>query len=111
VRILVVDDEIVNARNVADELRDAGHDAVHVGGGAEAIERLAREPFEAVITDLRMKPPDGLAVLAEARKLRPGIVVLLMTAYAHLETCRQAFKLGAYDYVARRATSRASWRC
>jgi len=101
VRILVVDDEIVNARNVADELRDAGHDTVHVGGGAEAIERLGREPFEAVITDLRMKPPDGLAVLAEARKRRPGIVVLLMTAYAHLETCRQAFKLGAYDYVAK----------
>ncbi|MFI5371032.1 MAG: sigma-54-dependent transcriptional regulator [Candidatus Eisenbacteria bacterium] len=100
-RILVVDDEAVNARNVAEELRDAGHDTAHVGGGAEAIARLGREPFDAVITDLRMKPPDGLTVLAEARKLRPGIVVVLMTAYGHLETCREAFKLGAYDYVAK----------
>lgn len=100
-RILVVDDEVVNARNVAEELRDAGHDTAHVGGGAEAIGRLGREPFDAVITDLRMKPPDGLAVLTEARRLRPGIVVVLMTAYGHLETCREAFKLGAYDYVAK----------
>ncbi len=100
-KVLVVDDEVVNARNVADELRDAGHDAIHVGGGAEAIAKLKAEPFDAVVTDLRMKSPDGIAVLTEARQLRPEAVVVLMTAYAHLDTCRQAFKLGAYDYVAK----------
>ncbi len=97
--VLVVDDELKNAELVAAELRDAGFEASFVGGGAAALERLARGGVDAVVTDLRMKPPDGLALLAEVRRRWPETTVVLMTAYAALSSAREALKLGAQDYV------------
>jgi len=99
VRVLVVDDEVKNAELTALELRDAGHDTEFVNGSAPALRRLEATSFEAVITDLRMAPPDGLALLAEIRTRWPSTTVVLMTAYASMETARRALKEGAYDYV------------
>jgi two-component system NtrC family response regulator len=99
VNVLVVDDEQKNAELVAAELRDAGFTAAHVNGGAAALERLAAGGVDAVVTDLRMKPPDGMAVLAEVRKRWPETTVVVMTAFAGLATAREALKLGAQDYV------------
>ena len=98
-RVLVVDDELKNAELVAAELRDAGFAASHVGGGTEALTRLEAGGVDAVVTDLRMKPPDGMALLAETRRRWPGVTVVLMTAYGALGTAREALKLGAQDYV------------
>jgi DNA-binding NtrC family response regulator len=99
VRVLVVDDEIKNAELTALALRDAGHAADFVNGGAKAIEKMEAAPYEAVVTDLRMAPPDGLALLDEVRRRWPATAVVLMTAYASTETARRALKSGAYDYV------------
>jgi DNA-binding NtrC family response regulator len=99
VRVLVVDDEVRNAELTALELRDAGHETEFVNGGAAALRRLEAATFEAVVTDLRMAPPDGLALLAEVKRRWPSTTVVLMTAYASLDTARRALKLGAYDYV------------
>jgi two-component system NtrC family response regulator len=98
-RVLVVDDEIRNAELTALELRDAGHEAEFVNGGNAALQRLGATPFDAVITDLRMSAPDGLALLAQVREHWPQTTVVLMTAFASLETARKALRLGAYDYV------------
>ncbi|HEY2954115.1 MAG TPA: sigma-54 dependent transcriptional regulator [Candidatus Eisenbacteria bacterium] len=98
-RVLVVDDEIKNAELTALELRDAGHEADFVGSGEEALQRLEAARFEAVITDLRMRPPDGLALLDIVRRRWPETTVVLMTAYASMESARRALKAGAYDYV------------
>jgi len=98
-RVLVVDDEIRNAELTALDLRDAGHQADFVGGGEDALRRMEAAPYEAVITDLRMKPPDGLALLETIRKRWPETTVVLMTAYASMDTARRALKGGAYDYV------------
>ena len=97
--VLVVDDELKNAELVAAELRDAGFAASHVGGGAAALRRMEAGGIDAVVTDLRMKPPDGLALLAEVRRRWPETTVVMMTAFAALETARAALKLGAHDYV------------
>jgi len=99
VNVLVVDDEVKNAELVAAELRDAGFVTAHVAGGAAALERLDKTPFDAVVTDLRMKPPDGMALLAEVRRRWPETTVVMMTAFAGLGTAREALKLGAQDYV------------
>jgi DNA-binding NtrC family response regulator len=99
VRVLVVDDEVRNAELTALELRDAGHEAEFVNGGAAALRRLEAGGLDAVVTDLRMAPPDGLALLAEVRERWPALVVVLMTAYASFDTARKALRLGAYDYV------------
>jgi two-component system NtrC family response regulator len=99
VKVLVVDDEIKNAELTAGELRDAGFAADFVNGGAAALKRLERERYDALVTDLRMAPPDGLALLAEVRQRWPETMVVVMTAYAALETARKALKLGAIDYI------------
>jgi DNA-binding NtrC family response regulator len=99
VRVLVVDDEIRNAELTALELGDAGHEAAFVNGGKAALARMEEAPFEAVVTDLRMAPPDGLALLAEIRARWPETTVVLMTAYASMDTARRALRDGAYDYV------------
>ena len=98
-RVLVVDDEVRNAELTALELRDAGHEADFVGSGQTALQRMEAAPYEAVITDLRMKPPDGLALLETIRQRWPATTVVLMTAYASMDTARKALKGGAYDYV------------
>jgi DNA-binding NtrC family response regulator len=98
-RVLVVDDEIRNAELTALALQDGGHQAEFVNGGAKALERLEGAPFDAVVTDLRMAPPDGLALLEQVRRRWPAVTVVLMTAFASMETARKALKLGAYDYV------------
>ena len=98
-RVLVVDDEVRIAELTALELRDAGHETEFVSGGAAALRRLEAAAFDAVVTDLRMAPPDGLALLAEVRRRWPAVAVVLMTAYASLDTARRALQLGAYDYV------------
>ncbi|MCC6348915.1 MAG: sigma-54-dependent Fis family transcriptional regulator [Candidatus Eisenbacteria bacterium] len=98
-KVLVVDDEVKNAELVAAELRDAGFETAFVNGGAAALRRLEESRFDAVVTDLRMAPPDGMAVLAAVRERWPETVVVVMTAYAALETARAALKLGAWDYV------------
>jgi DNA-binding NtrC family response regulator len=98
-RVLVVDDEIKNAELTALALGDAGHETAFVNGSQAALKRLEAAPFEAVITDLRMAPPDGLALLEEVKRRWPATTVVLMTAYASMATARRALKSGAYDYV------------
>ena len=98
-RVLVVDDEIRNAELTALALGDAGHAVEFVGGGAAALKRLESGSFDAVVTDLRMAPPDGLALLAEVKSRWPAVGVVLMTAYSSMDTARRALREGAYDYV------------
>ena len=100
-KVLVVDDEARNAELTAMALREAGHQTEFVGGGAAALKKLAAEKFDVVVTNLRMAPPDGLALLAEIRTRWPGVDVVLMTAYASLETARAALRSGAQDYVSK----------
>jgi two-component system NtrC family response regulator len=99
VRVLVVDDEIKNAELTALEMRDAGHEVEFVNGSAPALRKLEQGPYDAVITDLRMAPPDGLALLSEVRRRWPATLVVLMTAYATVDSARRALREGAYDYV------------
>ena len=98
-KVLVVDDEVKNAELTAADLRDAGHDVDHVNGSMNALKKLEATRFDAVITDLRMPQPDGMALLAEIKERWPATIVIVMTAYAQLETARRALKLGAWDYV------------
>ncbi len=98
-RVLVVDDEVRNAELTALALRDAGHEAEFANGGAAALKQLDTGRFDVVVTDLRMAPPDGLALLTEVKSRWPHIGVVLMTAYSSMDTARRALRDGAYDYV------------
>ncbi|MEK7701793.1 MAG: sigma-54 dependent transcriptional regulator [candidate division NC10 bacterium] len=98
-RVLVVDDERSMRDLLAIMLKQAGHDVALAEGGAQAIDSLKRESFDLVITDLRMREVDGLAVLRAATEHSPQTVVLMITAFASTETAVEAMKLGAYDYI------------
>src|SRR5205823_4354159 len=77
-----------------------GPEAGGVGDGGEAaIKARKSDTFDLVITDLRMREVDGLAVLRAAKEQSPQTVVLVITAFASTETAVEAMKLGAYDYL------------
>lgn len=81
-RILVVDDDIIISMNTAALLEELGYEAVEANSGAEALERLRSDPeFDLLLTDQAMPGMRGSELIAEARKLRPEIQVLMATGY------------------------------
>lgn len=98
-RILVADDEEILRINVAEALTEAGYAVDAVGDGEAAWERLSEEDYAVVITDLRMPRLDGIGLLSRVVAARPQTLVLIMTAYASVETAIDALRLGAHDYL------------
>ena len=98
-RILIVDDEARVGDLLRRDLADRGHEALAVTSSTAALARLAESAYELVVTDLRMAPPDGLALLAEIKRRWPATEVLLMTAFGDETTAVQAMRAGAYDYL------------
>jgi len=97
-RILVVDDK-PNMRSLfAKILRGLG-EVVTVDGGLPAIALLETEPFDVVISDIRMPDLDGSELLRRVRKMPAPPEFILMTGYATVETAVEALRLGAYDYL------------
>ena len=97
--ILVVDDEAASRESLVDVLADEGYGTAAAANGAEAISLLEANDFDLVITDLRMPELDGVALLKQIRALRPQTLVILMTAYASVETAVDALGEGAHDYM------------
>jgi len=98
-RILVVDDEPKLGKVVSEALALDGHAVTRAGGGSAALVELQKDPFEIVVTDLRMPDVDGLGVLQAARARVPPAEVILMTAHASAESAVAAMKAGAADYL------------
>jgi two-component system response regulator HydG len=96
---MVVDDNPEMARTIAEGLGDREYEAVPVSSGREAIDRLRREPFDALVTDLRMPHVDGLEILAASRELDPNRPVIVMTAYSAIDTAVESIRQGAYHYL------------
>ena len=96
--VLVVDDR-PNMRRLLAKVLGAELHVLSAGGGREALEVLAREPVDVVLSDLRMPDLDGVEVLREGKKLRPRAEFVLMTAYASVDSAVEAMRLGAYDYL------------
>lgn len=98
-RILLVDDEPSILSVLSTLLRAEGHEVNPVLGGEKAQEVIHQEDFDLMISDIRMSPVDGMQVLAFARKERPGMAVIMITAYGSVETAVEAMRQGAFDYV------------
>ena len=79
--------------------RGLGHRVEIAADGAEALRRADAEPFDVVLSDVRMAGMDGLALLREIRRRRPDAVVVLMTAYATIPGAVEAMREGAFDYL------------
>jgi two-component system response regulator PilR (NtrC family) len=97
--ILVVDDEQSMREFLEILLRKEGHEVTSEPGTAGALQRVAAEPFDVVITDLRLGQGSGLDILRAVKASSPATEVIVVTAFATTENAIQAMKLGAYDYV------------
>ena len=100
-KILIVDDEPIARENLSHILKKDGYAALVAEDGQQAIDILKQEEVDLVLTDLRMKGRDGLAVLAEAKKLWPSSEVVVITGYASVDTAVEAMRQGAYHYISK----------
>ncbi|MFH7321307.1 sigma-54-dependent transcriptional regulator [Desulfurivibrio sp. D14AmB] len=98
-KILVVDDELSMREFLKILLEEEGHGVECADGGAAALKLLREREFDLLITDIRMPPPDGLALLAQAKEIRPELPVVLVTAFASPDDAVLAMKNGAFDYI------------
>ena len=100
-RILIVEDDDVQREIICDILREAGYTVEAFGSPRKAVAALQKSTCDLLLTDLRMPEMDGLDLLREALRLRPEISVVVMTAYATVQTAVTAMKEGALDYLAK----------
>ncbi len=98
-RVLVVDDDLDLAETLAEGLAERGYDATSCTSSVQAAKQLEAEPVDALVTDLRMPAVDGLGLLERSRAAAPERPVLVMTAYAAVETAIEAIRKGAYHYL------------
>ncbi len=97
--ILIVDDEQSYRQLLSLVFEGDGH-SIRVGkNGREALDLLEEDPAEIIISDVRMPDMDGIELLRNAREIMPDIGVILMTAFATVDNARDAFILGADDFI------------
>lgn len=98
-RILVVDDEASMCDFLSVVLSNEGYSVKTVQDGKQALELLKKDPYQCMILDLKMPKMDGLDVLRQAKDITPELGVIVITAYASLQSAIEALRLGALDYV------------
>ena len=97
--ILVIDDDASLRRTLRMSLEVLGHRAVEARDGTQALELLGHRPFEMALLDLRLAQEQGLDLLPRLLGLAPGLHVVIVTAYATIETAVEAMRRGAFDYL------------
>jgi DNA-binding NtrC family response regulator len=98
-QILIVDDEEIMRQSLTDWLKEDGYEVIAVEDGFKALELVQRENFDVMLVDLKMPKMDGLEVLREVKRLKVDVPVIIITAYATVDTAVAAMKEGAYDYI------------
>ena len=99
-KVLLVDDEARILLLLESLLRNAGFDTITAENGSNALEIMEREKdVDFVVTDLRMPGMDGMELFRALRRKDPGLPVILLTAYASVETAIEAMKGGIFDYI------------
>jgi NtrC-family two-component system response regulator AlgB len=99
VNILIIDDEAALRRGLRTALESSGHQVAEAADAARALELVSRRQFQVAFLDLRLGRDQGLDLLPELLHLAPGLAVVVITAYATIETAVEAMRRGASDYL------------
>jgi two-component system nitrogen regulation response regulator NtrX len=97
--ILIVDDERAIQTTLRGVLEDEGYRVTAVGSGELALARLQEDTPDIIFLDIWMPGIDGLETLAEMKRLRPELAVVMISGHGTIETAVKATKLGAYDFI------------
>jgi two-component system, NtrC family, response regulator PilR len=97
--ILIVDDEQSYRQLLTLVFQTEGNTIRTAMNGRQALKQLESEPADIIISDVKMPDMDGIEMLRAVRETQPDLGVILMTAFASVETAREAFKLGADDFI------------
>ena len=97
--VLLVDDEAIIRKTLADKLSDEGFTVLTAENGTSAIVYLSISPIDLVITDLVMEDMNGIQVLEAVKAYNPAIAVIILTGYGELTSAIDALRLGADDYL------------
>jgi DNA-binding NtrC family response regulator len=98
-KIFLADDERILRVSLADELKEAGHEVHEFSQASSVLHKLREDQPDLLITDIRMPGMDGLELTEKVKQIAPETVVVVMTAYASVDTAIKALKAGAYDYL------------
>ncbi|NCC50557.1 MAG: response regulator [Spartobacteria bacterium] len=99
-RILIVDDDQDVLHVLSDLVTSEGHEVISENNGTEALKHLAsQEVFDMFITDIRMKPIDGFQLIRLAKERRPGMPIIVISAYLNKENMARIRDLGCSAYL------------
>ncbi len=98
-KVLIVEDERITRITLANLLKKEGYEVESVSDGDKGLQKAGTGAFDVIITDLRLPGKGGIDILKAAKESNGNCVVIVITAYASVETAVSALKLGAYDYI------------
>jgi two-component system response regulator AtoC len=98
-KVLIIEDDLDNARSVTEAAEDAGFETVTVHTGLDGVKAFESAAPDVVLSDLVLPDIDGIHVLEQLKKLDASVPVIIMTAYGSIESGVKAMREGAYDYV------------
>ena len=97
--ILIVDDEALTLRTIGRALETEGYDVLSAINGEDALKIIAEEKPDLALLDVVLPGINGIEVLAQARKISPAMIVVMMSAYHLVDRAVEAMKLGAHDFL------------
>src|SRR6266705_2669929 len=97
--VLIVDDELSMRQFLTHLFQREGHSLRDAQNGRDAMAILRGHPIDIVISDIKMPDMGGIELLRAARELRPDLEFIMMTAFANVDAAREAFLLGAFDFI------------
>lgn len=99
--ILILDDEAIVLKRLQPALEKAGYEVETFSRSVDASNRVREKQFDIVITDLKMEGLDGMQFLAQVKELSPATEVIVITGFATMETAKESFKKGVFDFLAK----------
>ena len=100
-KILILDDEPIVCKRLKPSLEKHGFQVDTFTRSFEALQAVKETGYDIIITDLKMEGMDGMRFLQEAKKLNPNTEVIVITGFATMETAKESFKKGVFDFIAK----------